>query len=176
MSSNSQTIIQDIRQEFEMMLKFVTSDQAKEATADHIERSLFKLLLALGAKLLTLFFVMRSENCVREPLQELDGQILPYQHDTKRNYFSIFGKVPIVRPYFYNKGLGGRTPLDAELALGADCYSDLVREIADYLGVYNVYHKSGDILWRLLGLNLSTQVIEENIAEDAVDVEAYYAQ
>jgi hypothetical protein len=51
-----------------------------------------------------------------------------------------------------------------------------VREITDYLGVYNVYHKSGDILWRLLGLNLSTRVIEENMAADAVDVEAYYAQ
>jgi hypothetical protein len=34
-----------------MLLKFVTSDQAKEATADQIERSLFKLLLVLGAKL-----------------------------------------------------------------------------------------------------------------------------
>ena len=168
--------MQQRRQEFEMLLKFVTSAQAREATADHIERSLFKRLLALGAKLLTLFFVMRSESCSREPIEELDGQMLPYQHDTKRSYFSIFGKVPIVRPYFYKKGLGGRNPLDAELGLGADCYSDLVREIADYLGVYNVFHKSGDILWRLLGLNLSTRVIEENIGEDAVDVEAYYAQ
>jgi hypothetical protein len=103
MTSNSQTIIQDIRQEFEMLLEFVTSDQAKAATADHIERSLFKLLLALGAKLLTLFFVMRSENCCREPIEDLTGQRLPYQHDTKRTYFSIFGKVPIVRPYFYKK-------------------------------------------------------------------------
>jgi hypothetical protein len=176
MTSNSQTIIQDIRQEFEMLLEFVTSDQAKEATADRIERSLFKLLLALGAKLLSLFFVMRSENCSREPIQDLDGQRLSYQHDTKRTYFSIFGKVPLVRPYFYKKGVGGQNPLDAELGLGEDSYSDLMREITEYLGVYNVFHKSGDILWRLLGLNLSTRVIEDNIAEDAVDVEAYYAQ
>lgn len=60
--------------------------------------------------------------------------------------------------------------------MGDDCYSDLVREISDYLGVYNVYHKSGDILSRLLGLNLSTRVIEENMAEDAFEVEGYYAQ
>jgi hypothetical protein len=60
MTSNSQTIIQDIRQEFEMLLKFVTSDQAKEATADHIERSLFKLLLVLGAKLLIFFKLRRT--------------------------------------------------------------------------------------------------------------------
>jgi hypothetical protein len=84
--------------------------------------------------------------------------------------------VPLWRPYFYQQGVGGDTPLDAELGLGDDSYSDLVRGITDYLGVYNVYHKSSDILCRLLGLNLSTRVIEENIAEDAVDVEAYYAQ
>lgn len=51
MTSNSQTIIQDIRQKFEMLLDFVTGEQAHQATADHIERGLFKLLLALGAKL-----------------------------------------------------------------------------------------------------------------------------
>jgi len=60
--------------------------------------------------------------------------------------------------------------------LGADSYSDLLREVADYLGVYNVYHKSGDILARLLGLKLSTGAIESNMAADAADVESYYAQ
>jgi hypothetical protein len=172
MTSNSQTIIQDIRQEFEMLLEFVTSDQAKNATADHIERNLFKLLLAVGAKLLVLFFVMRSENCSREVQETSAGQRLAYQHESRRLYFSIFGKVPIWRPYFYKQGVGGESPLDAELGLGDDSYSDLVREITDYLGVYNVYHKSSDILCRLLGLNLSTRVVEGNIAEDALDVEA----
>jgi hypothetical protein len=176
MTSNSQTIIQDIRHEFEMLLEFVTSQQAHQATADQIERSLFKLLLALGAKLLNLFFVMRSEACSREPLQTAAGQRLAYQRDSKRAYFSIFGKLAVWRPYFYQKGVGGQTPLDAELGLGEDCYSDLVREMSDYLGVYNVYHKSGDILARLLGLNLSTRMIEETIAEDAGDMAAYYAQ
>jgi hypothetical protein len=175
-TSNSQTIIQDIRQEFEMLLEFVTGEQAKHATADHIERNLFKLLLSVGAKLLVLFFVMRSENCSREAKENSAGQRLAYQHESRRLYFSIFGKVPIWRPYFYQQGVGGQSPLDAELGLGDDSYSDLVREITDYLGVYNVYHKSSDILCRLLGLNLSTRVVEENIAEDAVDVEAYYAQ
>jgi hypothetical protein len=176
MTSNSPTIIQDIRQEFEMLIEFVTGEQAQKVTADQMERSLFSLLLALGAKLLALFLVVRSERCCRETIETAKGQKLPYDRDRKRNYFSIFGKIPLWRPYFYKKDVGGQSPLDEELGLGDDSYSDLVREISDYLGVYNVYHKSGDILSRLLGLNLSTRVIEENIAEDAVDVEVYYAQ
>jgi hypothetical protein len=175
-TSNSPTIIQNIRQEFEIMLEFVTSDQAKTATADYIERSIFKMLLALGAKLLTLFFVMRAEQCSREPRQTATGANLPYQRDTHRTYFSVFGKVPLWRPYFYKKDVGGQSPLDAELGLGDDCYSDLVRELIDYLGVYNVYHKSAEILERLLGLKLSSRVIAETIAADGVDVENYYAR
>jgi hypothetical protein len=176
MTSNSQTIIQDIRQEFEMLLDFVTGEPAQQATADHIERGLFKLLLAMGAKLLRLFFVMRSEACSRETLQTASGVTLGYERDTKRTYYSIFGKLPLYRPYFYQKGSGGETPLDAALGLGEDSYSDLVREVSDYLGVYNVYHKSSDILFRLLGLKLATGAIESNLADDAADVESYYAQ
>ncbi len=176
MTSNSETIIQEIQQEFEMLLNFVSGEQAQKATADQIERGLFKLLLAMGAKLLLLFFVMRSEACSRDPIESGTGATLRYERDTKRNYYSIFGKLPIYRPYFYKKGSGGETPLDAELDLGEDSYSDLLRETSDYLGVYNVYHKSGDILSRLLGLKLSTGAIESNIADDAADVESYYGQ
>ena len=84
--------------------------------------------------------------------------------------------MPLYRPYFYKQGVGGEIPLDEVLDLGEDSYSDLLRETSDYLGVYNVYHKTGDILSRLLGLNLSTGAIESNIADDAADVESYYAQ
>ena len=62
------------------------------------------------------------------------------------------------------------------MSLGDDCYSDLVREVNDYLGVYGVYHKACDILEGLLGLSLSTRVIQSNLGEDAQDVSAYYAQ
>ena len=176
MTFNSQPIIQELRADFEKMLDFVKGEEARTATADHIERRLFKLLLALGAKLLTLFFAMRSEASSRQTIEKEDGVQLPYHRSTKREYFSIFGKVEIFRPYFYHKGMGGETPLDAELSLGEDCYSDLVREISEYLGVDSVYHKTSGFIGSILELHLSTRVVEANIADDAVDVDAYYAQ
>lgn len=176
MTSNSQVIIQDIRTDFEKMLEYVSGEQARTATADATERGLFKMLIEMGLKLLTLFFVMRSQSAKRETLKTTDGSELYYHRDTKRRYVSIFGKLRFARPYFYRKGQDSQTPLDAELSLGDDCYSDLVREVSDYLGVYGVYHKSCDILERLLGLSLSTRVVQTNLGEDAVDVSAYYAQ
>ena len=177
MTFNSQAIIQDVRAEFEQLLDFVTGEQAHTAKADNIERGLFKMLLSLGAKLLQLFFVQRSEACSRQAVQRNRGQELPYHRDTERVYFSIFNKVFIERPYFYKAGVGAQIPFDAELGLGDDSYSDLLREITEYLAVYHVYGgKNAGFLERLFGWSLSTRVLQQNVAEDAVSVETYYAQ
>jgi len=177
MTFNSQEIIQDVRAEFESLLDFVTGEQARTAKADSIERGLFKMLLKLGAKLLQLFFVERSQACSRQSVQHQSGEELPYHRDTKRVYFSIFGKTFIERPYFYKQGVGVQTPLDAELGLGEDRYSDLLREVTEYLAVYNVYGgKNADFLERLFGFKLSTRALQQNVAEDAESVETYYAQ
>jgi hypothetical protein len=177
MTFNSQEIIQDIRAEFEHLLNFVTGEEARTAKADHIERGLFKMLLKLGAKLLQLFFTMRSEICSRQAVQSKNGQVLPYHRDTDRIYFSIFNKVFIERPYFYKQGVGAQIPLDAELGLGDDSYSDLLRETTEHLAVYHVYGgDNADFMERLFGFSLSTRALQQNIAEDSESVEAYYTQ
>jgi hypothetical protein len=177
MAFNSQAIIQDVRAEFEHLLDFVTGEQARTAKADSIERGLFKMLLSLGAQLLQLFFAMRSEACLRQSVQSKSGQELPYHRDTERVYFSIFNKVFIERPYFYKRGVGAQIPLDAELGLGDDSYSDLLRETTEFLAIYHVYGgKNAEFLNRLFGFGLSTRALQQNVAEDAESVEAYYAQ
>jgi hypothetical protein len=177
MTFNSQEIIQDVRVEFEHLLDFVSGEEARMAKADQIERGLFKMLLNLGAKLLQLFFTMRSEICSRQALQSTSGQELAYHRDTERVYFSIFNKVFIERPYFYKQGVGSQIPLDAELGLGDDSYSDLLRETTEYLAVYHVYGgANADFMERLFGFSLSTRSLQQNVAEDSKHVEAYYAQ
>ncbi len=177
MTFNSEEIIQDVRTEFEHLLEFVTGEEARTAKADKIERGLFTMLLKLGAKLFQLFFTMRSEICSRQAVQSENGQVLPYHRDTERVYFSIFNKVFIERPYFYKQGVGAQIPLDAELGLGDDSYSDLLRETTEYLAVYHVYGGSNvDFMERLFGFSLSTRALQQNVAEDSESVEAYYAQ
>ena len=60
--------------------------------------------------------------------------------------------------------------------MGSDCYADLVRELVEYLGVDSTYAKVANCFGQLLGLELSTQAISDLVAEDAADVEAFYAQ
>lgn len=176
MTFNSSQIIQGIREEFEQMLDFVTNDTAYQATADQMERGLFTRLLQLGRQLLLLFFILRSENSSREMVTTAEGIGLSYLQDRKRDYFSIFGKIPIWRPYFYKAKIGSTIPLDAELSLGEDSYSDMLREMAEYLNVYSVYHKVADVMQRFFGLHLSTRTLQNQVLTDAEDVQAYYEQ
>ena len=174
MSHNADAIVHELHVEFESMLNYVKDSQT--ATADQVERGLFRRLLSLGARLMLLFFALRTGAAARDAHRLANGELLPYQAEHRRQYFSIFGKLAFWRPYFYRQGVGGRSPLDQELALGADCYSDLVRDLVEYLGVGSTYAKVADCFARVLGLELSTQAISDMVAEDAHDVEAFYAQ
>ena len=102
MSLNSDKIVQDMRQEFESMLQKV--QESEEKTADEMERSLFKQLLGLGARLLLLFFIVRARDYTRPEWTTKEDVTLPYHGENERGYYSIFGKLPLSRPYYYKKG------------------------------------------------------------------------
>lgn len=176
MTLNSDTIIHEIRQEFTKLIDYVTNDAAQQATAYEIERGLFFWLLRLGAQLLTLFFVTRAENFARASLTLENGTSLPYHAEKKRNYKSVFGRVPIWGPYFYKQGLDSRWPLAAALSLAEDGYSDFLRELSEYVGVQLPYNMVCDLEARFLNVSLSTRTLQEMIAADSAAVEAYYEQ
>ncbi len=172
-SSNSAIIVQEISEEFESMLHYIHNSETQ--TAYEVERDVFKRLLQLGRSLLLLFFMLRAEQANRESVTTEKGERLPYHSDKKRIYFSVFGKLPVWRPYFYKPG-GGAIPLDGELSLGEDSYSDMVREIAEYLGATNAYEKVSDLFRHLLGQSLGKNAVQLMVVEDAQDVAAYYEQ
>ncbi len=80
MDYNLPEMQENIRAKFETMLQFVTSEEAQTATADQVERTLFQLLLSLGAQLLLLFFQMRSQACTRDTIL-VEGQTIPYNSE-----------------------------------------------------------------------------------------------
>jgi hypothetical protein len=169
-------IAENIRSDFENMMSMVSKVEGEGCTADQMERHLFQQLLRLGGKLLQLFFDTRSAAYPREEAVNQQGEKLRYHSEKSRDYYAIFGELAINRPYFYEKGVGGYSPLDAELGLGEDSYSDLLRELHEELGVYIPFGKEVAIIERLLGIGLSKRCVQEFIASDAADAAAYYEQ
>ena len=175
MSSNSTQIIQQIHHDFKNLVEYVTDEASRSRTAYEVELVLFRRLLALGAQLLCLFFVRRADVRPSEPIA-LDGTRLTYQEKRPTTYFSVFGKVRFRRHYFHAPGQKGVWPLDAELSLPSRCYSDLLRDWAEYCTTSESYDESNGVLKRILGLSISKQALETAVQDDAVDVGAFYEQ
>jgi len=168
--------VPDLRAQFEAILASMTSEEAQTVSADTMERRLLSQLLALGRSLFALFLCTRAAATVGRSYSGPDGVERPYHAERTRPDVSIFGRVVVARPYFWRKGAGGAAPVDALLSLPETTCSDLVRETAEELGVEEAYHKGLGVLRRLLGLALSTRMLQEQVAEDAPGVEAFYAQ
>jgi hypothetical protein len=174
MPSTPDTLIRDIRMEFDDLLDFVTGQQARSAQVYTIERGLLGRLLGLGGQLLALFFAVRARDSRSTSVVTPQGRRLPYHCDKHRSYLSIFGLIRFARPYFYARGLGGSAPFDAVLGLPSDRYSDLLREMTESLAVEVPYGKTAAFFERFFGLGLSSRVLAEVIEADALDVEAFY--
>jgi hypothetical protein len=126
--------------------------------------------------LLRLFVIKRAEAELHAPLVKSNKTVLPYHSQKGCDYFSIFGKLRFERAYFYAWGGQGEAPLDEALSLPKRCYSDLLLESAELLGVEEAYSKGLQVVTRLLGLNLSEMVVETGVAEHSQTVKAYYKQ
>ncbi|MBI3170801.1 MAG: ISKra4 family transposase [Chloroflexi bacterium] len=177
MTLNSITMIQQkVRTDFDILLSAVTGNEAQKSTADQMERHLFKQLLRLGANLLQLYFEIRSTTYPRKEMMTETGKTLPYHSEKSRDYLSIFGELVIKRPYFYAKAAGSGSPLDAELGLGEDMYSDYVRELQEELSVAIPFDKGIAFLDNLLEIDLSKRCVQQLLKTDAADVAAYYEQ
>ena len=176
MSFNSTSMIHQLRAEFESLLALVTGPEAHTATLDQMERHLFRQVLRLGFKLLRLFVLIRVGAESHAPQPGAGGTIVPYHSQKPRAYFSIFGKLTFERAYFYTSGQPGVCPLDSALSLPERCYSDLLMESAELLGVEGAYDKGLRVLARLLGLSLSENALETGVSEHSQAVEGYYAQ
>jgi hypothetical protein len=176
MSSNPTQIVHQLKQDFQALIEFVTNAESKTRTAYEVELTLFRSLLALGADLLRLFFVQRAAEPPQEPVYEPDGTTLSDHSMRRTTYFSVFGKIQFRRHYFYEAGKEGVCPLDAELSLPPRCYSDLLRDWAEYCTTTESYDESNHVLKRILDLSISKLALETGVQEDAVDVEAFYEQ
>ena len=176
MISNSEQIVQQVQQDFQAPVAYVTGADVRAQTAYTVELTLFRRLLALGAALLRLFFVTRAAVRPSEPVVAPDGTHLRYHDQRPAAYYSVFGKVRFGWQYFTAPGRAGVCPLDAELGLPARSYSDLLRKWMAYGTTDESYRESQTMIERILGLSLSVQAIEASVADAAGEVAAFYDQ
>jgi hypothetical protein len=110
MPINSTQLVRELRNDFEQLLNWVTGSEARTATLDQMERSVFRHLLQMGRKLLMAFLAQRAQAEVHAPRWGWQRQKLQYYSQQAVDYFSILGKVAVARAYFYASGQTGKYP------------------------------------------------------------------
>src|SRR6266566_1916632 len=111
MPSNAAPIVQQVQQDFQALVAYLTGPEAQTQTAYTVELTLFRRLLALGAALLRLFFVAQAADRPAAPTAA-DGTLLAYHDQRPISYYSVFGKLWLRRHYFVAPGHDGCCPLD----------------------------------------------------------------
>lgn len=174
--ASPESIVTEVRAQFESLLAETREVEARGMTMDRMERQVFRRVLDLGREVLRLFVAHRAQATRTPATVTPAGVRLGYHSERERTYGSLFGAVPIARSYFYERGQGGAAPLDALLSLPAGKWSDLVREWTEELAVGRAYHPAAAVLARFVGVELSTRELAAALATDARVVPAFYAQ
>ena len=117
--ASPETIVAEVRTEFEGLLAETLGVEAQGMTLDSMERQVFRRVLDLGRGLLRLFVAQRAQATRQPAVVTPAGVTLAYHSERKRTYGSLFGAVPLERPYFYERAQGGYAPLDGLLSLPA---------------------------------------------------------
>jgi hypothetical protein len=128
------------------------------------------MLLAMGAKLLALFFALRSQALHRQGFGE------PFHSFKSRGYLSVFGKIIYRYPYYWSRDSGGTSPLEEALDLPRHQYSDLLGQMCTSLSVQLPYAKSAAFFKRFFALDLSTRVLSDRVVEQSQDVDRFYEE
>ncbi|MCA1599406.1 MAG: ISKra4 family transposase, partial [Chloroflexi bacterium] len=168
--------VQQIQQDFQALIAYVTGPETGTASAYTVEVTLFRRLLALGAALLRVFFLTRAAERPAGPVHAPDGAALGYHDCRPCTYYSVFGTVRFARHYFTAVGQKGVCPLDADLSLPARCYSDLLQEWGTYGTTDASYHESHAALEHILQLAVGSAALETMVVDAVVDVEEFHTQ
>jgi len=176
MTSNADTSVQQIQQDFQALIAYVTGPETRAASAYTVELTLFRRLLALGAALLRVFFQTRAAERPVGPVHAPGGSPLAYHDRRVTTYYSVFGKVRFTRHYFTAVGQEGVCPLDAELSLPERSYADLLQDGGTYGTTDESYHESQAVLERLLGLEMSGAALETMVVDAVTDSDAFHTQ
>jgi len=155
---------------FDLILSEVLKGGQQEA--HKMEASIFKRLMELGFLVLELFFTSQNKGNYGKTIKTAKG-IAQRGRPIKRTYFSIFGKMEIIR-YIYHIGNEGFAPLDIILNLPVRCYSYFLSELVNMLDISEAYLEGSKFLKKFFGLNLSVSAMETISSESSIPYEDYY--
>jgi hypothetical protein len=164
--------INEARRQFNAILDYVLA-AAIGSEIGEVERSIHRMILALGRLLLELFVM--STGTGKKGLALVDDlrRMYRYLRDSACNYMSLFGEIRILRAHYYREGQEGLFPLDAILNLPERKYSYPLQDKMAYGAVKESYEATAATLNKDLYLKLAHRPIQEVTRDCTAAVEEF---
>ncbi len=173
LSDEVQSHINVCKENFNVILLEVINGKHQEA--HKMEQCIFARLIELGLLLLKLFFDSQNKGDYGDIIETNKG-IAKRGRTRKKSYFSIFGKLKIIRFLYSVEDAESKSfaPLDLFLNLPTRCYSYLLSEFSSLLLIGEAYNNSAKILKKFFGLKISISALETIIDQSSGSYTEYY--
>jgi Uncharacterised protein family (UPF0236) len=169
--------IEDMHNQLDEILSGLEKESKRGTKAHKVELGLFRALLEMGLRLLKYYIclvqgVLDSEAGPNDSL----SQKMRNKGASTRVYFSLFGKLKIIRAKYYSKTDRTNYPLDARLGLPEDSYSYVLKDWLSYGSVEMGFAQSAEQLERILGHGLHGMQSSRQTTAMSKEVDGYYAE
>ncbi len=156
------------------LFEFVRNN-AESMQAYEMEINIFRLTQIIAFSAMEYYFAEKGTGDIGPELKLENGTILKKEGRLHgRQYFSIFGKLNVPRSCYRLEGYSGIMPLDAQADLPDRCYSYLLQEIMDYLGIRDSFGESSAILKKIFGLKISSSRFEVVTQDSSTSYDEFY--
>jgi len=160
--------------EVKELFEFVTNN-AEAMDAYTMEQSIFSRIMAIGLSAMKGYFVEKGTGDVGDVLELQDGTVLKKENRLlPKGYFSVFGKMEVLRTCYRTDGVKGVMPLDAQANLPERCYSYLLQEWMNVLSIRDSFGEASVTLNKLLGSAVSPSRFEIVNRESANSYDEFY--
>jgi hypothetical protein len=139
-----------------------------------VEHKVLRDLLAMGLRLMGVWFASKAGGDVGPALASETGQVLPREALKPRRYITVFGELVLARWYYHRDGTPGVFPLDVSANLPQSTYSYLVQDVLARGVAGRTYDEVLGDFERLFGFRPPKHTLEEMVPGVAADADAYY--
>lgn len=164
------------QEQYDSIITRLRSPQSQQMRHDELEQLLEVEGRELLRQLLQAHLDERGPGAVSEPVIDEDGCEHTHQRLETRSIKTIFGKVSLGRQGYSGRGLESLHPLDAELNLSPESYSQgLHRQIAEAASKES-YDEVKVTIRQQTGVTVAKRQLEQCVGRAAQDFELFYEQ
>lgn len=156
------------------LFKFV-KENSECMQAYEMEQNILQSVLKIGYTAMQYYFAEKGTGDVGPEIKlENDTVLKKESRLLGKDYFSIFGKFKVPRSCYRVEGYSGVMPLDAQADLPDRCYSYLLQETMDYLGIQDSFNDSKAILQKIFGLQINSSRLEVVSQDSSTSYDEFY--